>query len=154
MDDRDIRRRLDSALGALIDKDAYLFENNLSERCIAVRLAMYLQGLFPDWSVDAEYNRHGGEAKKLGLPPECANKRDEHDKACVIPDIIVHTRGRDGPNLLVIEMKKSTNPDQGKCDRMRLHAFREELKYSFGALIVCETRNGRGPAAIIEEWLG
>ena len=29
---------------------------------------MYLQTAFPEFSVDAEYNRHGGDTKKLGLP--------------------------------------------------------------------------------------
>src|SRR5260370_3097907 len=116
MDSGEVRKRLDSALAQLVDRDRHLLENNLSERCIAARLAMHLQNLFDDLSVDAEYNRQGGEPKKLGLPDECANKRDEDGKACGIPDVIIHTRGSEGPTLLVLEFKQRTTPIQRPCN--------------------------------------
>ena len=59
MERDDVQRRLDAALGRLVREDKYLFENNLGERCIAARLAMYLQAEFPEHNVDAEYNRDG-----------------------------------------------------------------------------------------------
>ena len=65
----------------------------------------------------------------------------------------MHLRGPEGPNLLVLELKKTTNPDKGHCDRLRLHAFREQLGYRYGALIVCETRKDREPAITVAEWL-
>src|SRR6266704_375800 len=57
MERNEVRKRLDAALGKLVREDGYLLANNLGERCIAARLAMYLQHEFPDHNVDAEYNR-------------------------------------------------------------------------------------------------
>lgn len=72
-----MRERLERALRRLLDTDRYLLENDLSERCIAARLAMYLCELFPDRDVDVEYNRIGDVAKRLrGLPAECFRRRN------------------------------------------------------------------------------
>ena len=140
MDEHEVRERLEAALRRLAEADRHLLENDLSERCIAGRLAMYLQGAFPDHAVDVEYNRAGDTPKRLNLPDECANYFDRHGDALVVPDIIVHQRGLDGPNLLVLELKKTSNPAQFRCDRRRVVAFRERLGYQCGALIACETR--------------
>jgi hypothetical protein len=146
------RARLESAIAQLIRNDMHLLENDLSERCIASRLAMYLQPEFAEYSVDVEYNRQGDIPKKLGLPDECANFWDDEGRAFVVPDVIVHRRGADGPNVLVLELKKTNNREPRNCDHQRILAFREQLGYSFGALIECETRKGRERAAWISEW--
>ncbi|HQZ40607.1 MAG TPA: hypothetical protein PLH72_16375 [Vicinamibacterales bacterium] len=70
-----------------------------------------------------------------------------------MPDVIVHRRGGAGPNLLVIELKKTTNPAQLNCDRVRVAAFRTQLGYSFGALVECETRRGAQPGVRLAEWV-
>jgi hypothetical protein len=91
--------------------------------------------------------------KRLNLPPECGGYRNENDQSLAVPDVIVHRREPEGPNLLVLELKKTTNPDKGKgqCDRVRLRAFRDQIGYRYGAL-VSETRKGRAPAFVIAEW--
>jgi|CZKS01.1.fsa_nt_gi hypothetical protein len=152
MDGNDARQRLENALQHLTRHDRHLLENDLSERCIASRLAMHLQAAFPDHSVDVEYNRQGDIPKRLGLPDEYANFRDEDGRALVVPDVIVHQRGSDGPNVLVLEVKKTTNPQSRVCDHQRILAFRAQLGYSFGALIECETRDGLEPGAFVSEW--
>ncbi len=88
----------------------------------------------------------------MNLPELCANYRDENGNALVVPDIIVHRRGPDGPNVVVLELKKTTNPEPRECDIHRLHAFRQQLHYSVGTLIECETRSGREPDITISEW--
>jgi hypothetical protein len=113
---------------------------------------MYLQAEFLDYSVDVEYNRHGYIPKKLGLPDECANYWDELGRAFVVPDIIVHRRGSDGPNILVFEVKKTANRNSRACDHERILAFRAQLGYSFGALIECETRTGYASGITVTEW--
>ena len=153
MEHHDVRTRLDAALSRLVAQDAYLFANNLLERCIAARLAMYLQHEFPEHHVDVEYNRDADTPKRLGLPDECANDVDEHGESLVVPDVIVHRRGPDGPNILVLEVKKTTNPAPIHCDSIRIRSFRAQYGYEFAALIVCETRAGRAPAALVSEWL-
>jgi hypothetical protein len=126
---------------------------DVGERSIAARLAMYLQNGFPKYKVDADYNRAGDVPKRLNLLVECAGYRNEDNQSLAVPDAIVHRRGSLGPNLLVLELKKTTKPDKGHCDRVRLRAFRKQIGYCYGALIVCETRKGREPDIIIAEWL-
>ena len=152
MNAHEAQQRLENAIQQLVRFDRHLLENDLSERCIASRLAMYLQAGFPDHSVDIEYNRHGNTPKKLGLPEDCANYWDEQHLAFVVPDIIVHNRGPGGPNILVLEVKKTTNRNSRACDHERILAFRAQLGYSFGALIECETRIGCAPGVVITEW--
>ena len=135
------------------DRDRELLVGNLSERCIAARLAMYLQHAFADFEVDVEYNRDGHHPKRLGISEDCANSRDADGNALVVPDIIVHRRGPKGPNVLVIELKKTTNPIGTGCDQERLLAFRRTFKYQFGALVECETRAGSEPAMTLLEWI-
>lgn len=154
MERDDVRRRLDAAVARLVRDDGYLLANNLGERCIAARLAMYLQREFPEHSVDAEYNRDADTPKRLDLHEDCANYRNEHGESLVVPDVIVHRRGPEGPNILVMEVKKTSNPVPRDCDRARIHAFRAQYGYEFAALIECETRTGREPAASVVEWLG
>jgi hypothetical protein len=148
-----VRARLEAALNELLAKDTHLFSTDAAERSIAARLAMYLQAHFPDHHVDADYNRLGDIPKKVQLPPACEGRRDSDGKSLALPDVIVHRRGAPGPNILVVEIKKTTNPDKGDCDRLRLRAFRDQLGYSFGALIVCETREGRDPGFIVADWV-
>lgn len=154
MERDDVRRRLEAALEKLVASDAYLLAHNLGERCIASRLAMYLQDEFPNHVADAEYNRAGAVPKRLDLPEDCANYRNEEGESLVVPDVIVHRRGEEGPNILVLEVKKTSNPCPRDCDRARIHAFRAHLGYEFAALIECETRTGREPSARVAEWLG
>jgi hypothetical protein len=154
MDEEDVVTRLNNALRRLTDNDRYLLEFDLSERCIASRLALYLQNEFPEHAVDVEYNRDGAVPKRLGLPEECANYRNPNGEALAVPDVIVHRRGPEGPNILVLELKKTTNRDPRDCDRARVCALREQMGYSFGALIECETRQDQAPAISISEWFG
>lgn len=149
-----VAERLERAMRTLEANDRHLLENDLSERCISARLAMYLQQEFPEHAVDVEYNRVGDAPKRLGLPEECANYRNRNGESLAVPDVIVHTRGPAGPNILVLELKKTTNPSPRNCDQQRVRSFRAQLRYEFGALIECETRPGRAAGVSIAEWLG
>ena len=116
-----------------------------SERSLTYRLAYYLEcelrtkGLVTDNSrivVDVEYNRHLGDKKTLaGDEQERIRKivkdargtdlEPEDDGFCVFsiaPDIIVHERGQDA-NLVVIEVKKRSNPESEKYDQLKLELF-------------------------------
>jgi hypothetical protein len=46
MEEQEVRKRLQAALDLALEYDLYLLEHDLSERCIASRLAMYLQNIF------------------------------------------------------------------------------------------------------------
>jgi hypothetical protein len=150
----ELQRALFDALEELVEKDRYLLEHDLSERCIAARLAIYLQPRCEPYTVDVEYNRKGESPKRLGLPADCSNFRDAHGESLVVPDLIVHTRGEAGPNLLVVEVKKTTNAEGPNCDRERVQAFLHDLRYRCAALVECETRAGRAPSTRVEWYEG
>jgi hypothetical protein len=153
MDPEEVRKSVEKALRMVAENDQRLLENDLGERCIASRLAMYLQQ-GPEHSVDVEYNRDGVVPKMLDLPEDCANHRNEDGQALVVPDVIVHRRGHDGRNILVLELKKTTNPNRrGTRDREGVRAFRTQLRCSFGALIECETRQHHKPGIRLSEWV-
>jgi hypothetical protein len=109
--------------------------------------------------VDCEYNRHGGALKTLATEEELrgivekARKKhwDEPDDDgfyvfSVAPDIVVHKRGNDRMNRLVIEVKKATNPETPKYDALKLQLFTENREgengygYSFGAWVIAEDK--------------
>jgi hypothetical protein len=125
----EVENRVNRALDALYDKDYRILEINTKEETIAHRLAVYLDNEFRDWDVDCEYNRRGDETKRLFQGKR--NSVGEPIEEIVLPDILVHARDTDGNNLLVIEVKKSTNPDNGDEDRKKLRAFVTESKYEY-----------------------
>ena len=126
----DIRKVLEEALEQLKDQDSYLFNVDANERSLTHKLAEYLQARLPaGWNVDCEYNRNQGDTKKLiqKLRAIAGEPRyDDTDAKTVFPDIIIHKRGNNESNLLVIEIKKSTNRDsEGIVDKEKLNAFRQ-----------------------------
>ena len=143
------RNYLDRATARVVAEDRHLLEVNVSEWCIAARLAMYLREYFWDFDVDVEYNRDGDEVKRLhDVVRDCPRDRDGGHR--VLPDVIVHRRGlRGDSNLLVIEMKKNPGERGTDCDRRRIKAFKKELDYKFGALVVCKTG---GESVISVKW--
>ena len=148
-----VKDYLAQATARVEEEDRHLLMIDVSERCIAARLAMYLREYFADYDVDVEYNRHGTDKKKLyDLVDKYDRSRARDDEGQrVLPDVIVHRRGNDDSNLLIIEMKKSAaNQDDMERAQRRIRAFRDELGYKFGALVVCETKVH--PAISVEEW--
>jgi hypothetical protein len=94
-----------------------------------------LQAEFPKLRVDCEYNRHGNEIKRLRVPRDDIDWDDTEAKT-VFPDIVVHERGNDENNLLVIEVKKSSNNQNVQFDKNKLEAFTiEPYRYHFGLFL-------------------
>jgi hypothetical protein len=125
--EKEIKEKVEIALGILLKNDAFLLEHDVNERSISHKLAEYLQQLFPDYHVDCEYNRHGISIKRL--PRACYNRTQEK----VYPDVVVHFRGIDDFNMLVIEIKP--NPVLDKCDKIKLELFTKKsgnYKYRYG----------------------
>ena len=142
---------LERANARVENEDRHLLMVNVSERCIAARLAMYLREYFADHDVDVEYNRHGDDTKHLhDLVDKNDCPRNREEGQTVLPDVIVHRRGVDHSNLLIIEMKKSRHRRGIERDCRRIQAFRAELRYEFGALVVCET--GDHPSITVAKW--
>lgn len=150
MRDRDsrveIESKIESALHELVSRDSYLLEMGLGERCIAHRFAFHLAQVFPEWDVDCEYNRNGHRFKELPLSDECRELLRKSDR--VVPDIVVHKRGEDGPNLLAIELKIEGRPGED-CDLSKLRGYMSVIGYSFG-FYVC-FRNGNVAEHIVKK---
>jgi hypothetical protein len=120
-------------------KDCLREENKLlmlevNERSVTHKIAEYLQKKFCNsgYDVDCEYNKDGHEPKQVHLPRELVEgsvSTSEDMATTVYPDIIIHRRGT-SDNLVVIEAKKSRNPDKN-MDLRKLIAFRKDLGYKF-----------------------
>lgn len=171
MTQEEIRKKLHIALNQLSKNDLWLLTNNLNERTIAHKLAEYLQQNFPDYHVDCEYNRdveqHSG-LKKVNILKaryeEIKNKVVDglSIDVSVFPDIIIHRRGTNKFNLLVVELKKSKNTDSDarNFDIEKLHSFtdqseRNTLKYDFGVFLILETKENQATQdefVTFEQW--
>ena len=134
-----VENNLREALKRLLENDAYLLEKDVNERSISHRLAMYLQQLFGDWHVDCEYNKDHDDPKKLNFSHgQSTTKTNDTNAKTVYPDIIIHHRGT-AENLVVIEIKKTTNSDGTTFDIKKLKAFKEELCYRFSVSLILKT---------------
>lgn len=123
----EIEKLVKNAIDRLLADDGDLLRNDVNERSITHRLACYLQELFPKWNVDCEYNRNHDKTKKLLTDRKKVGINDT-EGTTVFPDIIVHKRISQ-ENLLVIEVKKTTNASKNKFDIDKLDAFKKELHY-------------------------
>lgn len=67
--------------------------------------------------------------------------------------MIVHQRGNDDYNVLVIEMKKSTNNQPRDCDLAKIRAYRRELGYLYGVFVELEA-GVENPSVVSQRWFG
>lgn len=143
MERGEIEERVVRSVEQLLRQDRYLLERDVNERSITHRLAVHLSQAFAGWDVDCEYNRDGSDPKRLDLPRKTDIASDDEYATTVFPDVIVHHRGTD-ENLVVVEAKKTTNPDDGEWDRRKLQAFRssEQLAYRATVFLLLKTRKG------------
>lgn len=118
------------------------YENNdvglyhhVGERAIVFRFAYYLQQvldekkLFFEYNLDCEYNRNGSKPKRL-------NSLEQN----VYPDLIIHQRGSNDMNLLVMEFKTYWNNKQ-KHDIEKIKVFLENneidsYNYKYGIAVL------------------
>jgi len=138
-----IKQKIKCALDQLWQSDKHLLKNNVNERSITHKLAIYIESEFEGYRVDCEYNRNGPNIKIYREIVEQINrsgiKANDTKAKTAFPDIIVHKRGNNNDNLLVIEVKKlrgdatQTN-SVDEVDKKKLKAFTHEnqLKYKYG----------------------
>jgi hypothetical protein len=89
-----LTRILRTAVADLWLERGELLERRVNERTVTHRLAVHLERHFPSHEVDCEYNKNGRGAKRLSPAIPLS-----------YPDIVVHQRGTNAANLLVIELK-------------------------------------------------
>lgn len=142
-----IRERVMQALNDLENSDAHLRRNDVAERALCARIAHYLVDRFPDHDVDIEYNDHRGETKQLDLPSQFAGAT-----GAATPDVIVHLRGTDVANLLVLEVKKSSNRSNRAKDVARIAAFLDQLGYQCGATVEIPVGSSKSRESLRIDW--
>lgn len=130
----EVNALVNSAIDSLVESEQAIFDLDVNERALAHQLARYMsEKVQPPLSVDCEYNRHSSNPKRLNLPPRTALDRGIRETT-VFPDIIVHRRGTDEQNLLVLELKK---PGEAiDYDALKLRAFLTELGYAHAAHVI------------------
>lgn len=133
MEKEEVIDKINQAVNFFYEKDKYLVDKDAHERSISHKLAEYLRPMFPNYNVDCEYDLHGDKIKTLKGIKECSKlKKTER----ILPDIIIHERGPDENNLVVIEIKSRTKPTM--CDIRKLELMTRkagEFRYKYGVLI-------------------
>lgn len=186
----DIKDAFNKALKVFLEKEDYLLEKDVSERAMTHKLAEYLKDEFPDHNVDCEYNRNGKKAKTLqfrfnaALLTEAQKLVDRATKFAeqvkekqgwdeeveedpllkpfsTYPDIIVHTRGNNYPNnLLIVEAKKyDANENDVAFDFAKLKAFtgndgENRYEYLLGVHLTLFCKDERGTPPKVKYFSG
>ena len=119
----DVKEEFLKALNRLYEGNYYLIKHNCCERSIVFRLGVCLDNILKNYgyNVDCEYNRIGIKPKSL------IGKRLNY------PDIIVHKRGDDRNNALVVEVKTPRDSDREHFnnDKIKLEGFTSEPPYEY-----------------------
>ncbi len=147
---QNVQKLINKAFVTLMENDKYLLQNDVNERSLTHRLAIYLERYFAvyfseyhNYSVDCEYNRKGSIPKELFCLIDTVKTDDTKGKT-VYPDIIIHQRG-DSPcvNLIVIEAKKNDNLDSNleAHDLKKLQEYQKELKYRYAYFVVFPSKD-------------
>lgn len=153
----DILSKIDLAVQTLFSNDSYLLMRKLNERSIAFKLAEYLQPLFNRYNVDSEYNGDMGKVndrkalaiaerriQEIGIDP------NNDSNYSISPDIIIHQRGSNNNNLVVIEVKKDTSPkkykdfDLIKLEHLTINYLGNHYNYRLGIALILGTGNNTG----------
>lgn len=139
----DVAAKVGEALKNFFERDRVLLHRNVNERSITHKLAEYLQIQFPDYAVDCEYNRHGESPKTLHYLENETTSTSDLDAKTVFPDIIVHKRGTDESNLMVLEVKKTNaRTSEEQRDKWKLEAFTgQEYRYQIGLFLLLDVEN-------------
>ena len=93
-------------------------QTNQTEWNLAHHLANELHAVFPDYDCDLEMTK-----------PNLGNRR---------PDIVIHRRGSQDENLLVVEVKRSKELVASDVQKIRDYWLVPPLQYRFGAVVVIE----------------
>lgn len=138
---RDVEDRVVRAVRRMMVDDAHLLLKDCSEMAIMHRIAVYLEADFYGWHVDVEYNRDGHDPK--------APRFDVPDRSLAVPDVLVHGRGTNDRNLVVIEAKKESQRrvvtqrgrTQEEEDFDKLRAYRRPpFQYAVISFLLMRTR--------------
>jgi hypothetical protein len=130
----EVKNIIEKALDKLYTEDLFLISASVNERSIAFRLGLYIEQLknentvFKNYHLDSKYNKNKDKFKKTPAKPNGA-----------IPDLILHKRGNNWNNLMIIEIKRPNNYRGRNQDIQKLIDFTNKqgnYKYEIGIFII------------------
>lgn len=94
------KEKIKEAFEKMYGNDSELItKSRVCERCLMFRFALYLYPKLPDGlDLDCEYDKHGVDPKGI---------MHNGTRTLISPDIIIHKRGNDVHNYVMIELKKN-----------------------------------------------
>lgn len=149
MERPDVELTLNHALQIFYAEELEIIRRDIAERTLCAQLARIMQRSFPQHSVHTEYNRHGVEPKEVELP----NENGILTRNRVNPDIVVHQVGHDRENVVVIEVKKSTNAVPDHADLAKLAHIKQQIAYQHAVFLRLPTGDGADRKNIRIEWV-
>lgn len=141
------------AARTFVAQDRLMLEHQASERSLCHRLALYLEhelgcADYPR-SVDSEYNRVGtpgaeDRIKRLRRGCQGFDEEQERRPGGVFTDIVVHERGEQRNNSLVVETKLASvlNAERLRVDLCKLRTYVTELRYRHATFVLFEDYAG------------
>jgi len=130
---RQLEEMIKNCVDQLYNNDMDLIARGGMEQSILFRFALYLNDYrkeiewLKDFQLDVEYNKNGVSSKRLPRRPNG-----------VRPDLIIHSRGNNDANILVIEIKGWWNYEPREDDIIKLEDFTHqdgEYKYGLGVFL-------------------
>lgn len=162
MNTTEILTKIDLAISTLISNDLYLLERELSEKSISFKLAEYLQPLFNGYNIDCEYNGDydkPNDVKALAIAAtrlqEIGIDPNDKNNYRINPDIIIHNRGSNENNLVIIEVKKDVSEkkkkefDLIKLEHLTIDHLGNHYNYKLGMALTFNTSKNAGTVSEI-----
>jgi len=139
MNINEIKRRTYNALNKFYRNESFLLKHELCERCLAHRLAVYLeQQKFIGYYIDCEYNKK--HLNEITYPKDVSNPNGNYI------DIIITKRNEpSSDDLACFEIKRSKIYAGRKKDRENLIILttRGRFTYHFGFYIILSTEKDK-----------
>ncbi|WP_436872162.1 hypothetical protein [Acinetobacter haemolyticus] len=136
----------------LYDKEYKLFSMSGNELSVVFRFGFYLNKLiedkFPNAEIvlDAEYNKHGDDPKKINSK----RNKDIESEHGIRPDLVLHQRGTDKNNILIIECKRDESNNSIDFEKLGLMTASQTLaKYNYQYKYGCYINFKKDDAEII-----
>ena len=130
-----LEQLIKKSLDDLYRNDKYLIDHKVAERDITHRFAHYFENYMQDtniaeYNVGCEYNRDGYGIKQV-------------NGNYIYPDFILHKRGSNEDNLLIIEFKTWWTPENNKDIKKIQCMMHPQLryKYKYGCCITINQDN-------------
>jgi hypothetical protein len=119
MNEKTVKGIIQRCVEKLYDKDNYLFDCKICERCLMFRLAYYLQLEFPDYFVDCEFNKMGFNKYKAETKVEPNIQGIALKK--MYTDIIIHKRNSNTQNnFICLEIKRTKRAIEYDIKRLKM----------------------------------